>query len=88
MVYTPALVKSVAAFIAVNLFFVALNALGAAILFGLFRLGQQLTPELMEQPFFVYPLGLVGIGATIWCAIKAVQIIGRRLSRGPARGRV
>ena len=79
--------KAVAAFCAVNLFFVALNVLGAGILFGLFRLGQVLVPGLMNEPSVVLPLGILGVATTIWCAYKAMHLMGRRVQgRGPGRG--
>lgn len=80
-------VKSALAFLAINVFFVAVNALGAAVLFGFFRLGQAISPQLMEEPAVVIPLGLLGIGATLACAAKAMSVIDRRLARGPARAR-
>lgn len=72
--------------IAVNVFFVALNALAAGLVYGLFRLGQLLVPGLMEEPFFVYPIGILAIAGAIWIAWKVVQVTGR-LAQGRGRGR-
>lgn len=78
--------KSLAAFVAVNAFFVALNILFAGLIYGLFRLGQTVAPELMEIPLFTYLLGLACLAATIWFAWKSMQIMGR-LAQGRGRGR-
>lgn len=79
--------RSVLAWLAVSLFFVAINALGAALIYALFALGQRLVPSLMDEPLFVMPLGMAGVTGAVWVAIIAVRELNARQRRAPARGR-
>jgi hypothetical protein len=79
--------KSVLAWLAVNAFFVALGVSFAATFFGLAKLGNAIVPALMNEPLFLYPLGLIALGATLALAYKAMQFIGGSSSRDRVRGR-
>jgi cellobiose-specific phosphotransferase system component IIC len=81
-------VRDFVAFLALCAFFVAVNAFGAGVLFGLLRLGQTAAPEWMGDPLVTYFVALGGIGVTLFLAIRGILLIERALvrSRGRARG--
>jgi hypothetical protein len=74
-------VQALAAWVVVNLFFIAINVAAAALIWALFTLGKTHAPELMEQPLVVIPLGLLGVAGALWLAFIATR------PRGRARGR-
>lgn len=78
--------KSVAEFVLLNAVFIAMNLLGAGILLGLFKAGQAISPALMEQPLFTYPLGLAGIALTLWLSFRGMRFIVRVPRPYRARG--
>lgn len=73
--------RSVLGWIAINVFFVAVNLVFAGGIYLLFKFGKAVAPELMESPLFVYPLGLVALAGAIafafWC-MRLVPIFLRR----------
>jgi hypothetical protein len=79
-------VRALAAFLAVTAIFVAINALGAGVLFVLFRGLQLAAPAAADMPWVVYPLGIAGLAFSLWLTYKALAFI-ERLPRGRARGR-
>lgn len=81
--------RSVLAWIAVNVFFIAVNLVFAGGIYLLFKFGKAVAPELMESPFFVYPLGLVALAGAIafafWCVRRIPTFLQRFENRGRAR---
>jgi len=74
-------------FLAVNALLVAMNALAACALLGLFSLGGWLAPGLMEMPWITYPLGILGMGGALFISFRSIAFIDRWLSRNPGRAR-
>lgn len=70
--------RPVLAWLAVNTLLVGMNLLAAIVLYGLFRYGQKVAPDLMDEPPFVIALGLLGVVASIWVSIWAVRLISRK----------
>lgn len=79
--------KSVLAFLAVNAFLVAVNALFAGLFIGVILFGRAIAPEWSEHPVFTLPLGFAALGLTIWTMVRAYGFIFRRLSRSRVRAR-
>ena len=69
--------RSILGLLMVTTFFVAINAIGAGIFYVVFKFGLWVVPGLMESPLFVYPLGLLALGATLLIAYWSVRFINR-----------
>lgn len=79
--------RSVLGWVAVNVFFIAVNLVFIGGIYLLFRLGKAVAPELMESPLFVYPLGLAALAGAIAFAFWCVRLIPTFLRRFENRGR-
>lgn len=79
--------RSVLEWLVINAAFVALNIFGALILFGLFSAARVIAPSAIENPWVTYPLGILGVAATLVTAARVCGFIGRR-PPDPARARV
>lgn len=81
--------RSVLAWIAINIFFIAVNLVFAGGIYLLFKFGKAVAPDLMESPLFVYPLGLVALAGAIafafWCVRLMPTFLRRLGNRGHAR---
>ena len=72
--------RSVAAFFAIIGLFVAMNAAFAATIVGVFKLGEWLWPEAMEQPLVLLVLGTGATVVVLW-GFKVVTSPRRLKSR-------
>lgn len=79
--------RALFAFLAVNLGFIAANAFFAGAIYGVFKLGQLLFPDVMENPWFVLVFGTATLAGCLWCMKWSLEFIGAQRSKDRARAR-
>jgi len=75
-------VKNVAAFIAVNLFFIALALIAAGVMWALGTVTLRAWPDSADSVLAWLIIGFAGVAAAIMCAMKFLTFIGRQPRRG------
>lgn len=79
----PSRVKAIAAWLAVSSLFVSINALAAALMFGLWKLAEHLDPQLVTLWWVVLPLGAIGVALSIWACWFGLRTLERMVNARP-----
>lgn len=77
--------RTLAALVLVNLFFVAASVVAAVTVLALGTVAKESAPMLSEAPELWILIGLAGVAMSVWFCVALVRFIGRR--HGRTRGR-
>lgn len=78
---------SIKSFIAINTFFIAVNAVAAGIMIGIGVIARSFIPESDDSWFVWFVIGLCSVAGSVALAMWSINFTARRRRRNPARAR-